>query len=507
MSTEQTNPELLIRNLEAQGSVRGARSAGGIVFRDIPYAAPPVGARRFASPAPPAAWGGIRDTEHRGPIAPQPPSRVEAVMGPIEGEQGEDCLSLTIWAPEQAAEPLPVMVWLHGGGFATGAASLPWYDGGALATGQNVVVVGVNYRLGALAFLSVAGQLPGNLFLLDQIAALQWVQANIEVFGGDPGRVTVMGESGGAHNIASLLTIDASDGLFHRAILQSAPLGIGLATPEVAHERSDAFLTALHVNRANPALLDTLREASVDAILAAQQDAGVALMRKTLIGDVRPFFLPHDGPPHGLGGKPFIAAVAQGAAERGVDVMVGWTRDEANLYMRMRPQIAGLTEEEAAALASQLWGDNPPPTVDPARPDEGNAASPGERLMAAVTDHNFRMPAEDLAGQIARLGGRAFTYRFDWASPDPILGACHGLELPFVFGTAPAWREGCMIEGADMSKVAALSAIMMRSWADFARDGNPGFGSWSGDRRPLMHFDNESWVEESPATDSEAPAS
>lgn len=392
------------------------------------------------------------------------------------------------------------MVWIHGGGFVTGPSSLPWYDGGPLAASQNVVVVGVNYRLGALGFLTIDGQLTGNRAILDQIAALQWVQANIGEFGGDPTRVTVMGESGGGHNIGSLLTIEAADGLFHRAILQSAPLGIGLATPEVARERSDIFLAALNLDRGDPGLLVALRELSVETILAAQHDLGVALMSKTLIGDVRPPFLVSDGAPHALAGKPFIEAIAQGAAQRGVDVMVGWRRDEANFFMGLRPDVVAMTDDDVAALAVKLWGDEPPPTVDPARRDEQDAVSPSARLMAAITDRTLRLPTLQLAGEIARLGGRVFVFRFDWESPDPVLGACHCLDIPFMFGTGSAWLGGRMMAGADMSKVEALSAVMMRSWADFARDGDPGFARWSDDGRPLMHFNNESWVGESDTT-------
>src|SRR6185437_13688179 len=162
----------LERRLDGLGTVRGVALGQILAFRGVPYAAPPLGPLRFTPPHPPIPWHGVRDAATDWPIAPQNPSRVDAAMGPIMAAQDEDCLTVTVWTPADAITKAPVMVWLHGGAFITGAGSLPWYDGSSLAARHGVVVVGVNYRLGALGFLAVPGQLPGNLGLLDQIAAL-----------------------------------------------------------------------------------------------------------------------------------------------------------------------------------------------------------------------------------------------------------------------------------------------------------------------------------------------
>ena len=207
------------------GELRGARENGIAVFRGVPYAAAPVGELRFAPPQPVPAWRGVRDASQDGPIPPQGRSRLAHVMGDFERPQSEDCLTLNIWTPAADSKKRPVLVWIHGGAFASGAGSLPWYSGERFAANGDVVVVSINYRLGALGFLCLPGVSDGNLGLLDQVAALRFVRDNIAAFGGDPDNVTVVGQSAGAASIAILMTMPQARGLFRRAILQSTPFG------------------------------------------------------------------------------------------------------------------------------------------------------------------------------------------------------------------------------------------------------------------------------------------
>ena len=227
----------------ASGRLRGVERDGVRAFLGIPYAAPPVGPLRFAAPVPPAAWAGERDAGAFGPAAPQQPDALVTRLGLFpEGPQAEDCLTLNVWTPA-AGGRRAVMVWLHGGAFVGGSAGVPLYDGARLAREGDVVVVTLNYRIGALGFLALG---PGrtNLGLRDQVAALAWVRRHAAAFGGDPERVTVFGESAGAGSLCALLAMPRARGLFGRAIVQSgAPAGV-LSVAE-AGERAAKLLAKL----------------------------------------------------------------------------------------------------------------------------------------------------------------------------------------------------------------------------------------------------------------------
>src|SRR5665213_398190 len=204
----------------ALGALTGSWGAGVAVFRGVPYAQPPVGERRFAPAQPFPAWSGMRDATQHGPVAPQLGAKLAGAMGNYTRPQDEDCLTLTIATPVPDAGRRPVMVWLHGGAFTTGAGSLDWYDGSNLAREGDLVFVGVNYRIGALGFLCRDGIADGNLGIGDQAAALRWVRDHIAAFGGDPARVTLVGQSAGGGAIAALLLDRKARDLFHRAIMQ-----------------------------------------------------------------------------------------------------------------------------------------------------------------------------------------------------------------------------------------------------------------------------------------------
>jgi para-nitrobenzyl esterase len=485
----------LVCHINGLGSIRGAveGAEGSVVaFRGIPYAAPPLGSHRFLPPQAPIPWRGMRDATANGPIAPQPPLRVEGTMGSITLAQDEDCLSLNIWTPADAVQKAPVIVWIHGGGFISGAGSLPWYDGSNLAARHGVVVVGVNYRLGALGFLAVPGRLPGNLGLLDQISALRWVQRHIDIFGGDPDRVTVIRQSGGAHNIASMLAMRGTESLFRRAILQSPPLGIGLMTYAEAARRGGLFLKALGLDPDQPNLIDSLRALSVPELLAAQVKAMVALGAAQK-GDLRPPFLPAEGPPHDFPGPELAERAAANAVARGVDILIGWTHDEANLYVASNPTLATIGEAELEYGAAAIAGSSAATMIATARAARPGAA-PGQILLDLMSETTWATPCKALACTIARAGGRAFLYRFDWQSPSAALGACHTLDIPFALGTWRAWMNAPIMAGANEAAVENLSAEMMHRWVGFATTGDPGFAPVRADALPIMVFDRESRV-------------
>jgi para-nitrobenzyl esterase len=231
------------------GSLRGLWGDQVAVFRNVPYATAPTGDRRFAPPAPSVPWVEMRDASRHGPIAPQPPSRLRIAMGNFDRSQDEDCLSLTICTPAPDGKPRPVLVWLHGGAWISGAGSLDWYDGARLAREGGIVFVGVNYRLGALGWLHRPGIVDEEAGTLDMIAALSWVRDHIAAFGGDPGCVTVMGQSAGATSIGRLAMLPEARDLFHRAIMQSGGFGrvrILRPWPHRAPISSCGYWTSIH---------------------------------------------------------------------------------------------------------------------------------------------------------------------------------------------------------------------------------------------------------------------
>ena len=236
------------------GTVRGTWQRGVARFAGIPFAAPPVGDLRFRPPAPAEPWDGVRPAEQFGPVAPQNPSLMEALFGGEAEQWGEDCLYLNVWTPEpEPDEPLAVMVWIHGGGFEMGSGSSPLYDGTSFAQ-DGVVLVTLNYRLGAFGFLELGEVDPsragsGNVGLLDQVAALEWVRDNISSFGGDPSRVTIFGESAGAMSVSLLMSMPRATGLFHRVIAQSGAASVArtpaLAAADTAEFMADTGLTSI----------------------------------------------------------------------------------------------------------------------------------------------------------------------------------------------------------------------------------------------------------------------
>jgi para-nitrobenzyl esterase len=437
----------------AQGDVQGFVANGVLNFRNIPYAAPPVGALRFAPPAPPADRAGLRDATAHGPIAPQPPSRLRAAMGDFSRPQSEDCLTLTIATPAVTGRR-PVIVWLHGGAYFTGAGSLDWYDGAHLARDGDAVFVGVNYRLGAFGFLHLPGVAEGNMALADMVAALRWVRANIAAFGGDPARVTVMGQSAGAHAIMLLLRLPETEGLFHRAILQSPPPPMAPHGTALATEYAEFTMTLLG---ATP---QGMREVAAPALIDAQMQLARAIAR---FGHIAPPFMPISDTC--ADPAAFIAEAAAAAGARRIPLIIGTTRDEMAAFFAIDPGepdpkrvAACFTEYAGDAAAIELYRRRRP------------GGSPAQLVGDLVTDHLFLFPSIALADAATSAGVEVWLYQFDWHPPASRFAACHCIELPFVFGTA--WPDAAMLGGADPARMAALSSAMRAAWTGFAH-GNP----------------------------------
>ena len=467
-----------------QGALRGERGERYVVFRNVPYAAPAEKAARFAPPQPAPSWNGVRDATSDGPIAPQNRSRLAHIMGDFERAQSEDCLSLTIWCPDPVPARCPVLVWLHGGAFTTGAGSLPWYSGESFAR-SGLILVSVNYRLGALGFLAVPGICPGNLGLLDQLAALRWVHENIAAFGGDSATVTVMGQSAGGGSIGALLAMPAARGLFRRAIMQSAALQRVNPSPDDAARTGRRFLEILGLSSDRPELL---REVPVDDLLAAQGE--LARVERRFADPVTPFRPLLDG--RVVSTSP-VAAVRAGAAAS-IDVLIGTTREEMAAFYSVDDRIKQADELALRGEFERLFGARGADYCSEYRRTRLDRR-PAAVLADLYSDRLFRMPSLELAEAQAAHGRPAYVFQFDWQSPAGF-EACHCLELPFVFDNLAHWSDAPMLAGADHSASAQLARVMQRAWAAFALHGNPehdelpAWRPYDLARRTTMRFDS-----------------
>ncbi|GHO90671.1 para-nitrobenzyl esterase [Reticulibacter mediterranei] len=445
----------------ALGDLLGVHHAGGLQFRGVPYAEPPLGERRFAPPYPLSAWTGLRDASQHGPIPPQPPSRLRNVMGDLTRPQSEDCLMLTISTPALDTRSRPVLVWLHGGGYLSGAGSLDWYDGTRLSREGDMVVVGVNYRLGPLGFLYQPEISDGKSGLLDVIAALQWVQQHIRSFGGDPNRVTVAGQSAGAHMIMCLLAWPDTRNLFQRAILQSAPAGLPPFSEAAALEYGNRFLDLLQIERGQTEEVAVRLKAETPTRLI--EAMGELARRTTHFAQIAPPFMPvidEISAP-----ERFLEAAAAGAGVAGIDLIIGTTREEAHAFFSSGVDET-LIAERFAALAGST---NALEHYRYRRP----GASLTALLSDLVTDTTFLFPSLRFAEAASGAGARSFVYQFDWSPPTSPLQACHCLELPFVFGNLDDWHDAPMLQGTDPDMFAALSGAVRAAWIRFVQKGDP----------------------------------
>ncbi len=452
------------------GRLRGAIRDGVHVFRGIPYAAPPTGALRFRPPAPVESWSGVRDATRPGPAAPQIPSPLSRIMGAGTETWDEDCLRLEVYTPGADDARRPVMVWLHGGGFTSGAGSQEIYDGSRIARRGDVVVVSVTYRLGILgwlpleAFAAEEGGSAGNFGLQDQIAALEWVSANAAAFGGDPGNVTLFGESAGAMSVGVLLGCPAARGLFHAAILQSGAAH-NVHDDDAAEQISAAVLEGLGLTRSETR---ALRDAPVERLLDVQKS-----ILETPMPDLRQLkFQPYaDG--RVLPEAP-LRAIRRGSAA-GVRVIAGTNLDEYKLWSLTDRKLNELDEERLRRRCNHLIPGHGDRIVDAYRSARKGRedTSPRELWFAIEGDRLFRVPCIELLEAQAPHAADVHAYLFTWASPafGGILGSCHALDVPFVFGGVD--REPMARFVGEGETVRALSELMQDAWIAFARGGAP----------------------------------
>jgi len=450
------------------GRVEGTLEDGVASFRGIPYGRAPDGARRFAPPEPMAPWKQTRDATGFAPCAHQADtagSPMNELVRLEEEPASEDCLYLNVYTPAADGRRRPVMVWIHGGAFVFGSGSQPMYDGRWLAARGRLAVVTLNYRLGVFGWLhdpEIGAS--GNQGLLDQVAALRWVQAEIEGFGGDPDNVTVFGESAGAVSISALLAAPHAMGLFHKAVLQSG-------SANLLHTMVSARATARRVH--SEAAGQDLR--ALPAVgLQAVQDIATPRSGGVFYGPViEPDVLP---------ASPFDA-VATGSAA-GVPVLVGTNLDEFRFFTGLDPRTADLDEAGLAALVRRLVanaGRDPAAgvvervieTVREARAERGDPVAPPDLWHAIASDFTFRHPAMRLAELQARHAP-AYAYLFEWASParGGAIGAGHLVDVPFVFGTHR--HDSLRAFAGEGPEADRLSERMQDAWIAFARTGEPG---------------------------------
>lgn len=482
------------------GKVQGVYEEGLYVFKGIPFASPLVGKRRWLPPQPVESWSGIRPAQAFGTIAPQTREQIGIVLREYEEEpQSEDCLYLNVWSPGLDDSRRAVLVWIHGGAFSMGSGSSPMHPGSTLPNRGNVVIVTVNYRLGPLGFLHLkevtGGKIPatGNEGLLDQIAALQWVHDNIAAFGGDPENVTVFGESAGAMSIGCLLAMPKARGLFQKAILQS---GANTVRPlDHAIQVAEKYLEILGVS---PQDIDTIMSLPVEQLISAQQKFGFesplpnvrgAPMQPVVDGDTLPE-IP-------------LGAVRRGSADN-VVVLAGSNLEEATLFAAMDQSLKNLDD---AGLVQRVQRLLPPEYVTQliesyrnARVKRGTASSPTDIAIAIQTDIMFRTPVVRLVEAQYAHNLPAYNYLFTWESTVPGLGACHALDVGFVFGNMSKEFHG---SGPAAER---LATNMQDAWIAFARTGDPsceGLGDWPpyGDKRRTMILEENCHVEDAPYED------
>ena len=492
------------------GRLQGRDEGGVAVFRGVPYAQPPVGDRRLRPPEPCAPWQHTRPARRFGPSSLQhaPVSRlIQAMIGAGSAGQSEDCLYLNVWTPGLDGRRRPVLVWFHGGAFVMGSGSTGLYAGRHLAARGDAVVVTLNYRLGALGFLDLkavggGAEAPSNLGLRDQVAALRWVHENIEAFGGDPERVTVFGESAGGMSVGTLLGTPSAHGFFQRAILQSGAAH-NVSTRQQARRVTENFLAKLRIDPEHP---DRLWSRESREILTAQRattsELGLGLgtlpWQPSVDGDVLP--------------RAPLEALAEGDAA-GVPTLVGSNLDEWNLFMLgdrkgRRMNEASLRRRLARVLPGvTALGE---PLADRAYAAyrrslrRQDSTEPRERWVSFQSDRIFHAPAVRVADLQSASGAPTWSYLFSWAPPLVArwVGACHGLEIPFVFGTL---GQATWLPSIGATPAARrLARRIQDAWIGFARCGEPGhegLPDWpkaDSMTRPTLNLDRHCRIDENP---------
>jgi len=475
----------------AGGVVSGFDRDDVIRWRSIPYASPPVGALRLGAPQPPQPWPAVRDCRDFGSCAPQ--QRRYTMVGLTKYQpMSEDCLTVNVVAPKKMSDdPLPVMVFVHGGGYLLGSSATPIYDGAALAR-RGCVFVSVNYRLGALGGMDLSSlstprlRIDGNLALRDMVAALEWVRDNISGFGGDPGNVTIFGESGGGQAVVTLLAVPAARGLFARVISESPATGL-VHRPEAAARQAEKLVIELGARRSTAA--STLTQASASALVGAlsrivartvRQRPGAFVTGPVVDGD----YLPRDP----------LEAMSRGQAHQ-LPLIVGNNAEEATLLSKYLKLLPGDQLATRRMLAH----------MDPGSRQKIVAAYTGYPRAAACVQLSADFVFGSAVWQLAEAHARfapTFVYRYDYA-PHTLrhtgVGATHGTELLAVFD---CYRTllGSMLAGGDWRSARRVSDDVQSRWQAFSRCGVPGadWPAYAEPERAVMVFDRRSFVESDP---------
>jgi para-nitrobenzyl esterase len=484
--------EHTVRANTVAGTVEGFTRDGVHRWRSIPYARPPVGALRFRAPQPAQPWAGVRYCHAFAKCAPQQRRYTMIGVGKFQ-PMGEDCLTLNVVTPEAAeGERLPVMVFVHGGGYILGTSATPLYDGVALARG-GCVYVSVNYRLGALGCLDLSSlstadiTFDSNLFLRDLVQALRWVRDNIAEFGGDPENVTLFGESAGAHAVTTLLAVPAAEGLFSQAISESPATGMARSR-EIATKFAAQFAALLGVRHQDAA--GALRKASAVELVTAQSRMVDESMRNMLgafpIGPVfGDDYLPLDP----------VEAMRSGRSHP-VPLVVGTNAEEGRLFTRFLPLLP-TTEPMIEALLAE---------TDPAARERITGAYPDYPERSACLRLGGDFAFSSAAWEIAETHGShapVYLYRYDYA-PRTLrwsgLGATHGTELFAVFGTYRTKFGALLSAAADWRSALRVTNEVQRRWRLFSRTGVPGHGwpTYTDPDRAVMVFDRKSHLEFDP---------
>ena len=494
------------------GKIRGFVTDGISGFKGVPYGASTAGANRFMPPQKPASWGGVRDAVDWAGHAPQSflgrrRPELAGLSGPRDTvPESEDCLTLNLWTPGLDTGKRPVMVWLHGGGFSYGSANFAPYVGANLARRGDVVVVTVNHRLNVFGFLDLAelgGERfahSGNAGMLDLVAALEWVRDNIAGFGGDPGNVTIFGQSGGGGKVSGLLAMPAAKGLFHRAIVMSGA-GVRMAEHGPATRLGEAVLAEVGLTAKE---LDKLQVVPMPQLLAAIEPAlkkiGPAPHRLLDRYGFGPVVDGHDLPAH-----PFDPAATD--ISDAVPVMVGGTKDENAIFLAPDDAVWNrtLSDDELKARIDKIAGPETDAVIAFYR-ETHPGLNPAELLIAITSASNFWIRGVLLAERKAAKGrAPVYTYSFNWRSPvfDGRLGAFHFVDVPFVFDNLDAVHTA---DGAPEARGIAAAASM--TWATFARTGAPDnetvphWPAYTADTRATMMIDTEWRVANDPDHDA-----
>jgi para-nitrobenzyl esterase len=455
------------------GMVGGSNERGVTRFFDIPYAQEDRARGRFGKSVEPDSWSGVREATRPGPVFPQLSARLAGVMGdlPEFNQQSESAFRLNVWTPSTDG-CLPVLFWIHGGGWLSGGGGLRWYHGDGLVGSGRVVLVTVNYRLGVLGNLCMPGVAPGSMALDDLTTALRWVQTNISNFGGDPRRVTVGGQSAGAWYAQAMLSYRKAQGMFAQAALISSPAAIQPPSRAEALALGRRYCELLE----QPLDGSTLHDLPLDQILTGQicllrDQIGEDWERGVFAGIPMPF----------LPVREDVSFDTSAVQARHIPVLLGNTGEEMAAFYFDNAFANDAGSSAVALHFEQVFGIDGKVRYQEYGQRRENA-TPYLQLVDLMSETIFRNPARNLAGSLSRQGSPVYVYQFNYGSRKAGLHACHCFELPFLFGNFDNWSNAPMLAGIDRVEARTISEAFQGSLRNFVESGNPngaGIPAWN----------------------------